>query len=66
MTTSIVPSGFGRQYPLSACIGSPEAAFHVLCEYAITGCIHSHPNSGYYDIHMFHIVETFEGAQRLL
>jgi len=38
MTTSTEPSGRGRQYPLSACIGSPDAAFHVFCVYEITGC----------------------------
>jgi hypothetical protein len=43
MTTSTEPSGRGRQYPLSACIGSPDASFHVFCVYEITGCSHPPP-----------------------
>jgi hypothetical protein len=43
MTTSTEPSGRGRQYPLSACIGSPDTVFHVFCVYDITGCSHPPP-----------------------
>lgn len=31
ITASIDPSEVGRKYPLSACMGSPDAAFHVFC-----------------------------------